>query len=229
MANRMRPTLLFFLALLLPWPGIGSASTACPVTSKDREWSAACFSGGKSSRVVKPVHRQKLRLNRAGFAAITIDEPREVVIVDRHGKVVIPDVYFGGDFGFPHGRSGRMSFQAPVRQSDGTVKGKCGYIDAATYRLVISARYDHCRTFEDPVTITCTGCIQYCTEMECQNSTFINGQGYQINRFGKVLKEFPLPVLAQYCGAGESASVEHRGGSLAPYLRCIGPETEFAR
>jgi hypothetical protein len=206
--------MLVLWAVLLAWPAIGSASTACPVTSKDRAWSATCLAGAGSSRAVKPAYRKSLRFNAAGFAAITIDTPRGIVIVDRRGKVVIPEVDYGGEFGFPHGRSGRIGFRS--------VAGKCGYIDARTYRLAIAARFDHCRTFEDPVTLVCTDCMEYCTEEECQNTTFINGQGFRINRFGKVLGTFPLPALEQACRPGRTANVTVRGGDLQPYLRCIG-------
>jgi hypothetical protein len=74
-------------------PVSGSSAELCPATENHRYWSRACFDMVGTVRQVKPNYVSHLTLNKAGFATIMIDGPRELVAVDQKGVVRIPNIF----------------------------------------------------------------------------------------------------------------------------------------
>ena len=68
------------------------AASAC--LDPSGEWSSECFETRGGQRQVKKAYRRNLRVDRSGFATLTIKSPRELVAVDRRGVVVVSGIYF---------------------------------------------------------------------------------------------------------------------------------------
>lgn len=77
-----------------------SEDEPCPLTSKNLEWSAACFETTLAGRQVKAPYLKNIIRNRKGHAAIVITEPPELVSLDRRGKIVPLKKDYLGDFDF---------------------------------------------------------------------------------------------------------------------------------
>lgn len=204
-----------FACLLALTASYASATEAvCPAGG---EWATSCFENSNASRRIKPQYRGRLVARKSGMTVITIAEPREVVAVDRRGVVVIPDIFHTGDFDYPTAVQGVGRFKSA---------GKCGYFSTVTFRVLVPAEYEQCQPFHDEA-IACKDCERYCTEDECQDSTFVGGQGFAFNAKGKLLSKFALPKLEDACGRAGVAQVT-RAGRATPYLQCKeDPESPF--
>lgn len=182
------------------------AADPCPPTQKNRDWSAQCFEASAHGRRVKAQYLRHVRPGKAGVAIISIGHTMELVAVDRSGRVVIPGIYFTGDFDYPWASDNRARFTTGWRADGGAAK--CGYFDQATFKIVIPAVYDQCTPFHDGQAQVCTQCVRYCTDDDCHDSVHVNGKGLLIDRHNRVLHAGPLPTLDTVCGAPGLAKLD---------------------
>jgi len=207
----------FLIACLLALTASGgsAAEKACPAGGK---WDASYFENSNASRQIKLQYRGRLVVQKCGMTVITIAEPREVVVVDRRGVVIIPGIFHTGDFDYPTAVQDVGRFKSA---------GKCGYFSTATLRPLVPAVYEQCQVFRDGEGIACKDCERYCTEDECQDSTLVGGQGFAFSAKGKLLRRFALPKLEDACGRAGVAQIT-RAGRATPYLQCKeDPESPF--
>jgi len=194
---------------------VSAAEGPCPAGD---EWAAGCFENSGAMRQVKPQYRNRLAAKKSGITVITIAEPREVVAVDRQGVVVIPGIFHTGDFDYPTAAQGVGRFR---------LVGKCGYFNTTTFRTLVPAEYAQCQPFHAGEALACKDCERYCTEVDCQNSTVVGGQGFVFNAKGKLRRKVALPKLEDACGRAGVAQVT-REGRATPYLRCKeDPDSPF--
>lgn len=212
--------------MLFLWIGLTCISCTsaelCPPTDRQQAWSNACFAEDGATRRVKPAHIKQIKGNAAGVTTIMITDPPELVAVDRTGAVIIPHIVHAGDFDFPDASAGLARFENYRGNRNGKA-AKCGYFDSSTFKVIIAPIYDHCMAAESGTVAVCLGCASYCTEPECQSSSFVGGQGLVVDKHNKILRSFtPLP-LHKACG-GIGGKLVTRGES-APYLQCPAPST----
>ncbi|QGZ39159.1 hypothetical protein IP92_02614 [Pseudoduganella flava] len=202
------------LGVLFVLHGAAAAHGAepCPRAAGGAEWSAQCFTGQGGERRVKPKYLGRLAWNEHGMATVLIAEPRELLAVDRTGRVVVPNIRHTGDFDFPQAAHGIGRFD--VRQAGTT---KCGYFVAGRFTVLVPPQYDQCQAFRDDKAVACEDCVRYCTDQECHDSVLVGGTGIAFDTAGKVKRRYPLPTLEQACPNGK-ASVEN--GGPVPVLRC---------
>ncbi len=176
------------IAYFLLYFAVAAAQAAepCPPTHKDLEWSAACFEATGTERRVKQQYLRNIRSNKA---TIRIDGTFELLAVNRRGKVLVPHIWFAGDFDYPTapGNVGRYG------------KGACGYFDTVTFKILVPAVYDHCTPFHENKGEVCTGCERLCTDDDCHDSVQAGGTGYTVNRKNQVLHTAPLPTREAIC------------------------------
>jgi len=89
----MKQPLAWLLAL-----AAGMAGAAEPSCPRGDDWSAACFEKVGGERRVKARYLPRLARQPSGMAVVVIDDPREMVAVDRRGVVRVPGIYHAGDF-----------------------------------------------------------------------------------------------------------------------------------
>lgn len=210
-----------FTTLVTFAPVSCASAELCPSTDQNRAWSSACFDGAGTTRHVKPENTKKIVANKAGYAAIMIDDSRELVAVDRSGAVRIPNIFHTGDFDFPNADQGLGRFQIINDNDKGEAIAKCGYFDAGTFKIAIPAIYDQCMAFKQGTAAVCTDCEKYCTESECQDSVLVGGRGFMVDSKNKILHQFTPPTLANACGDRRSGKVVKVTASIS-YLQC-GP------
>jgi hypothetical protein len=157
-------------------------------------------------------------------ALIVIERPRELVAVDEAGKVIIPGIRHTGDFDYPDPPEGLGRYDV----ADGDLKrgGKrhCGYFDVRTFKIVIPATYDYCERFEEGTAKVCTNCVEYCTELECQNSISVGGQAMLIDTEGKSVRPVIQPTLADVCRSHGTVKIG-KTTSSRPFLQCVPRES----
>lgn len=170
----MRHPFLKALALLtlclLPWVA-AHAAAPCPDTRLGQDWSARCFETAGSRRQVKQAFRSRLHFDRRGFVTIRIQDPVELVAVNRQGTVAIPGIHFWGDFDYPNAYGGISRFSVAT----GAKANKCGYFDDTTFAVIVPAIYDNCSSFQGGEATVCNGCTRHCTDPDCHDSRFIGG------------------------------------------------------
>lgn len=179
-------TMMIAAPVLALWSPLGWAASPCPSTRVNHEWRAGCFEQNDGGRQVKGAYRKNIHVDRRGVALILIAQPRELVAVDRRGKVVIPDIRYAGDFDYPDEQSGMSRFLDTVKNASGASKTLCGYFSTRRFRIVVPAQFDACQAFQDGKADACKDCTLYCTEPECQNSVLIGGQGYAVQPDGSM-------------------------------------------
>jgi len=189
--------------LLALWSTLSGAASLCPATTSRQDWSARCFEQRDDGRHVKAAYRKNIHVDRRGVALILIGEPRELVAVDRGGKVVVPGILHTGDFDYPSEQSGMSRFTETVKDASGTTKERCGYFSTKRFRIVVPAQFDACHAFHDGKADACTDCTRYCTEPECQNSVLIGGQGYAVQPDGSVHRQGTVPSKERLCSRPE--------------------------
>lgn len=212
----------FFLATVA---NCSIAADLCPA-KQDELWSGACFiSTGPGERQVRAEHLRKLKHNRQGVALIMIVEPRELVAVDRAGKVTIPGIRHTGDFDYPTAREGLGRYDVRLSGSDRESMQKCGYFATRTMRVAIPATFAHCGHFEAGIAAVCSDCSRYCTVSECQNSILLDGKGLDIDRKGNILRRYALPKLTDFCRHRGTLKTEQLpSGSI--HIECVGPSSQ---
>jgi hypothetical protein len=222
-------TARFFIAVLL----MANASRVfsaepCPPTNLNRDWSVECFEGKSDSRRVKADFLKNLRPNRYGMTTILIAEPRELVAVDRNGKLAIPGIRHTGDFDYPNAHLGIGRFYSS-RTDRGRERVRCGYFEAGRFRVIVPARFDHCAPFEGEYGLACTGCVSYCSEPDCQDSILVGGKGTMLGSDGSVRKTFAPPTLDTVCASPDLLRISKLSTGAA-MLRCQnGPDDPFSK
>ncbi|MBK9577937.1 MAG: hypothetical protein IPO40_12755 [Fibrobacteres bacterium] len=205
---------LVLLAVLLSQAA--HAASAC--LDPSGEWSSECFETRGGQRQVKKAYRRNLRVDRSGFATLTIKSPRELVAVDRRGVVVVSGIYFWGDFDHPNPDGGISRFSVPADSG----KRKCGYFNDTTFAVVVPAIWDNCTSFRNGEASACNGCVRYCTEVECQHSVLIGGDSsLTFDAKGNVTgRERPV-MLGQACPEGAAPRTWMDGSTM--HLKCPSP------
>jgi hypothetical protein len=198
------------IALLLAACQYATAGTNCPSTKTNVRWSAACFMVEGETRRVKPQFRKRVVPEESGFAVISIDETLERLAVDRRGVVVVAGIAWTGDFDYPDAEGGVGRF---------TVKGKCGYFKASSFKIVVPPIYDVCEAFHDGTAAVCKNCVRYCMDLDCHLSRFVGGEGYILDPRGRVLRRFAPPPLERACGRAGVAEAGQPSKNSAS-LRC---------
>ena len=220
-------TARFFIALLLTlYAPFTFSSEVCPPTNLNVDWSAECFEKKGDFRQVRRDFIKNLRVNQFGMTTILIAEPRELVAVDRRGKVVIPGIRHTGDFDYPNAHLGVGRFYSSSKNRD-EKRTQCGYFKAGRFQMLVPARFDHCEAFKDNSALACTNCASYCTEPDCQNSVLVGGQGTIVGRDGRIRKTFALPTLDTVCTSRDRVRVSELSTGAA-MLRCVNePDDPF--
>jgi hypothetical protein len=181
-----------FLATLLALQLVpANATELCP--DRDGDWSIHCFVGMEDKRKVKTAFLHKVHFNRHGLAVILIAEPRELVAINRRGRIVVPDIRATGDFDYPYAEAGLGRFYESRKDTTGKVVKLCGYFLAEHFRIVVPARFDQCQAFHDGEALACTNCTTVCTESECQDSVLVGGEGVVLGTDGKVKRPLNQP------------------------------------
>lgn len=184
------------------------AADPCPAESPGTEWASTCFETDHTGRRVKSAYLERLRFDRRGYTTVVISEPRELVAVDRRGKVVVPGIMHTGDYDFPHAYGGIARFTI-MSQIPGTkARSQCGYFDSRIFRIVVPAEYDHCQPFADDEAIACKECESYCTEPECQDRILVGGTGFILGLDGKVRGRRKLPDVKSACKQIYSSAID---------------------
>lgn len=192
----------------------------CPRTRSGNEWSAQCFIENRGERKVKPRYLKRLDVNRCGMAVIVIEEPREMVAVNRRGVVVLPNIRHTGDFDYPTADRGIGRFAIDVAGDDKGPVLKCGYFKAEQFRIVVPAQYDQCGPFREGEGEACSECVSYCTDQDCHDRVFVGGKGVVLAPNGDILRTYKLPGLDKVCGAGQRAETRAARGGGTLFLDC---------
>src|SRR5450830_444276 len=174
---------VLLLAALAALPLASHAAGPCPAGGED--WATSCFTGHGDARRVKPRYLDRLVWNAHGMATILVSEPRELLAVDRKGRVVVPNIRHTGDFDYPDAEGGIGRFQA--------ANGRCGYFAAGRFAIVIPATYDACKAFQGGEAEACTGCTSQCTDTDCHDTVLVDGSGVTLAPDGAVLRRQVLP------------------------------------
>ena len=213
-------------ALLMGYASLAFSGTACPPTNLNKDWSAACFAKTGDGRRVKPNYINNLRLNQYGRTTIMIADPRELVAVDRDGKVVIPGIRHTGDHDYPNAHLGIGRFYSSSKISGGK-QASCGYFETRRLRVIVPARFDHCQPFKEKHAFACTDCVSYCSEPDCQDSVLVGGVGTMLRSDGRTRKTFTLPTLDTVCARPDLLRII-KLSSGAAMLQCLtGPGDPF--
>ncbi|WP_154668264.1 hypothetical protein [Pseudoduganella violaceinigra] len=206
---------MLMLLALTSWRAF-AADTGCPAKDGLEAWSPSCFTVKGNVRSLKPQYLRKLKFKKSGKAVLLIEDPREVLALDRRGRVVVPGIYHTGDFDYPSARRGVGRFAE---------NGRCGYFQSGSFKILVPAEYDQCQTFFQNGALSCKECLRYCTKMDCQDSRLVGGQGFWFDARGRLLKSFSLPVLDQVCSHGIEKLIEE---GQYRFLRCkLGPNDPF--
>ena len=204
------------LLLLCANAVLAAPNDPCPANQPERDWSTACFDTIGAERRVKPQYVRNIRVKKNGIATIRLDETLELLAVDRRGVVVIPGIYFTGDFDYPAapgnvGRSGYTRRDAQGKYLSST----CGYFNTVTFKVLIPAVYDDCIAFHDNVARVCTGCVRYCTDEDCHMPVQVGGVALTLNRRNKVLARSALGPLDTACWGARPVKVDRERLRLA--------------
>ncbi|MEW6761428.1 MAG: hypothetical protein AB1437_11435 [Pseudomonadota bacterium] len=211
-------------AMLFTTPA--EAADACPEKGENTEWAASCFEANKGGRRLKPQYVKHLRFDRSGHATLVIIEPREVVAVNRQGKVVVPGIRYTGDFDFRDAEGGIARFETTPTTPGSKARPQCGYFDSRSFRIVIPAEYAQCMPFAKGEAIACKDCVSVCTEPECQHSLLMDGEGVALGPDGTIRRRFKLPDMKTACaepGSAESKAYEYTGPSMHCILKSYNP------
>lgn len=192
----------------------------CPRTKSGNEWSAQCFTEKGGDRKVKPRYLKRLDVNRYGMAVITVEEPREMVAVNRRGVVVVPNIRHTGDFDYPTADGGIGRFAIDVARDNKSPVFKCGYFKAGQFRIVVPAQYDQCGPFREGKGEACTECVSYCTDEDCHDRVFVGGKGVVLAPNGEILRTYILPGLDKVCGESQAAETRSVSGGATLVLDC---------
>lgn len=204
-----------------------SAAHLCPTTGPGVEWAATCFEANPQGRHVKQRYIKRLRPNRGGYTTVMISEPRELVAVDRRGKVVVPGIIHTGDYDFPTTDGSLARFTTGNNVHGAEAPSGCGYFDTRSFRIVVPAEYDHCKAYTDGEAIACKKCESFCVEPECRDRVLVGGEGVVLGSDGKVRKRFALPHTKPACTLQPSHDGANSANTAAPALPCSTNATDL--
>ncbi len=208
----MKQLFAFLLLLLSATAAHAALADPCPADRKERDWSVACFETIGAERRVKPQYVRNIRVKKNGIATIRVDETFELLAVNRRGAVVIPGIYFTGDFDYPTAPGNVGRFGYTKRDAQGKyLSATCGYFNTVTFKVLIPAVYDDCIAFHDNVARVCTGCLRYCTDDDCHMPVQVGGVAITLNRHNKVLARSALGSLDTACRGAPPVKVDHEG------------------
>lgn len=212
-----------WLALLAP---IAWSADLCPPTNTGKAWSVKCFEGESNNRRIKSEFIKKVRANAYGMAKISIEDspdmPREVIAVDRYGKVVIPNIHHTGDFDYPSAYHGVGRFSViKIDVSGGRIE-KCGYFKSPQFRILTPAEFDLCNAFDKEGAYACKDCVSYCSDSSCHVRIFIGGRGFVLGTDGKIKREFVMKTLETYCRRPELVRLKKTNDGTVS-IHCDGP------
>lgn len=207
-----------FAVVLTVYTSLASSAERCPPTNLNLDWSAECFETKGGTRKVKQDFIKNLKLNQYGMTTVLIAVPRELVAVNRKGKVVVPGIRHTGDFDYPNAHAGIGRFYS--NGGTGASRTQCGYFTSERFGIIVPARFDHCEPFKVSQALACTNCVSYCTESDCQDSVLVGGQGTIIEKDGVTQKTFSLPSLETVCLKPELVRIS-KLSTGADMLRCV--------
>lgn len=211
--------LIACLCAIVAMPAL--AADACPPNGRDVEWSAQCFEMKGGIRQIKAAFRNKLNVNRNGMTTIMITRPRELVAVDRRGRVVVPGIYHTGEFDYPNAENGIGRFEVVFNDRKKAPRRQCGYFKDADFKVVVPARFDACHPFRDGEAKVCKGCASYCNGPDCQHTYMVGGQSITLGTDGKVRRTATLPTLDDLCKPpAKLVTGKDNGGET--WVRCDG-------
>lgn len=190
---------IVIIFLLLICNSSAWAAGKCAPVGGRVEWTAQCFESKGGERHVKQALIGRLKFNKEGFTTIMIAEPRELVAVDRRGKVIVAGIRHGGDFDYPSAENGIGRFYAEVRDAAGQPKERCGYFKAESFRIVVPAQFDACDPFQQGEAMVCKDCVSYCTSPDCQDRVMVGGTAIVLGIDGEIRRRLALPDLEKLC------------------------------
>jgi hypothetical protein len=185
-----------------------SPDDPCPLTSKDRVWSAACFDATETGRKIKKSHRKKVVFDRKGFAAIVIAAPPELIAVSRRGMVVAVNRARLGGFDFEPSDDEIARFGYLAGATAETSKFICGFYRRKPFAVLVPPVYDECDSFKKGAALVCMGCADHCPGGDCHENNWAGGQGLVINEKNEVLRKVALPSIPLCSGDKDKASEE---------------------
>lgn len=193
------------------------AGDRCPAEAQGLEWASTCFVNDHKGRRVKPQYLKRLSFDRRGYTTVVISEPRELVAINRHGRVIVPGIMHTGDFDFPNAHGGIARFTIEPPMSTAKSRSSCGYFDSRNFRIIVPAEYDHCLAFSEGEALACKDCDSYCTEPDCQNRILVGGTGFILGLDGKIRSQRKLPDVNSACKKIYSSGVNspHYAGGPA--------------
>jgi hypothetical protein len=187
----------FVAVFLLCCAAHGSAADLCPRTDVSAEWSARCFQTTGAARKVKARFINRLR---TAPTTILITETRELVAIDAHGRVIVPNIAYTGDFDMTNPDGIERFWSARAR---------CGYVAGKTFAIVVPAQFDHCEAFAHGRARACIDCVARCIDEDCHGKTLVGGRGVELDTSGRIRRRFaigenystPLPDPSTSTGA----------------------------
>lgn len=207
---------LFIVAFLMAGAANGFASELCPRTDQSTEWSEKCFQVDGAVRKVKGQFVSKLR-SSSGATKILISETRELLVVDSHGRVILPNIAYTGDFDLPN-PNGVGRFASVTSIKDGA-KRQCGYFREKNFKIIVAPKFDYCEAFVDGSAQACVDCVAYCDDEDCHGKTLVGGRGVELDTEGRIRRRFDLPNIKSVCGQPDGARVEKLVNGME-ILRC---------
>jgi len=203
-------------AFLMACASNGWAAELCPRTDLSTEWSEKCFQAQGAVRKVRDQFVDRLR-SGGGATRILVSETRELLAIDRHGRVILPNIAYTGDFDLPNPDGiGRFS---PVTSLKHGAKTQCGYFREENFKIIVAAQFDYCEAFVDGTAQACVDCVAYCDDEECHGKTLVGGRGVELDTEGKIRRRFDLPNVDAVCGQSGGAHIEKLINGMA-MLHC---------
>ena len=196
---------LLIAAFLMACMANGAAAELCPRTDMSIEWSDQCFQKHGPVRKVKAQFVNKLQSGSAATKLLVV-ETRELLAVDAHGRVILSNIAYTGDFDLPNPDGvGRF---APVPSLEEETKRQCGYFREKNFTIIVPPQFDHCEAFVDGRAHACIDCVAYCDDEECHRKTLVGGRGVELDTEGKIRRRFKLPDMKAVCGHADGARTE---------------------
>lgn len=182
-------------------------------------WTTKCFENSAQGQKIKKGYIKNIRANRFGRSAIWLEDRLELIIVDNFGNIVVPNVFHAGDFDKLGEGHRLIRFSVPDTGFKEMQKGRCGYIDSSTLGIVVPASFDQCGSYVGGKAVACENCVKYCTEYpDCQDSVFIGGMSFVLNKTGKIVNKGPSHSLDTICGSPDKMSLREELGRK--FIKC---------
>ena len=207
---------LLIAAFLMACMANGVAAELCPRTDLSIEWSEKCFQKHGSIRQVKAQFVNRLR-SRGGATKLLILETRELLAIDAHGRVILSNIAYTGDFDLPNS-DGVGRFASVTSLKEGT-KTQCGYFREKDLTILVPPQFNYCEAFVNGRAQACVDCMAYCDDDECHRKTLVGGQGVELDTEGKIRRRFQLPNLKAVCGQADGVHIENLINGMAA-LHC---------